>query len=298
MATTNDKQVIFSLVNVGKVYPPKKQVLREIYLGFLLRCEDRRVGSQRIGQEFAAQDHRRDRSELHGRDYPLEGLQRRSAGTGTAARSGQDGEGSGRRGQRKNSSRMLHEYEAVSNKMGEAAPDELEKLLDKQAQLQEKIEAANGWELENVLDLAMDALRCPPRGSKVGSAVRRREAPGGALPPHDPGAGYPVARRADEPSRCRIRAMARAASSAVQGHGHRRDPRPLLPRQRGRMDFGIGSRPWHSVPGELHVLVGAEEGSAGKRREGGVEAPARRWSMSWNGSACRRRPASRRARRG
>ena len=34
MATTNDKQVIFSLVNVGKVYPPKKQVLREIYLGF------------------------------------------------------------------------------------------------------------------------------------------------------------------------------------------------------------------------------------------------------------------------
>ena len=31
---TNDKQVIFSLVNVGKVYPPKKQVLREIYLGF------------------------------------------------------------------------------------------------------------------------------------------------------------------------------------------------------------------------------------------------------------------------
>src|SRR3990167_1460782 len=34
MATTNDKQVIFSLVNVGKVFPPKKQVLREIYLGF------------------------------------------------------------------------------------------------------------------------------------------------------------------------------------------------------------------------------------------------------------------------
>src|SRR5688572_1156489 len=34
MAPTNDKQVIFSLVNVGKVYPPKRQVLREIYLGF------------------------------------------------------------------------------------------------------------------------------------------------------------------------------------------------------------------------------------------------------------------------
>ena len=34
MATTNDKQVIFSLVNVGKVYPPKKQVLREANIGF------------------------------------------------------------------------------------------------------------------------------------------------------------------------------------------------------------------------------------------------------------------------
>ena len=63
---------------------------------------------------------------------------------------------------------MLHEYDAVSNKMGEASPDELEKLLEKQAQLQEKIEAANGWELENVLELAMDALRCPPPDAKVG----------------------------------------------------------------------------------------------------------------------------------
>ena len=44
----------------------------------------------------------------------------------------------------------------------------MEKLLEKQAQLQEKIEAANGWELENVLELAMDALRCPPPDAKVG----------------------------------------------------------------------------------------------------------------------------------
>jgi energy-dependent translational throttle protein EttA len=63
---------------------------------------------------------------------------------------------------------MLREYDAVSNSMGEATPDQLEKLLEKQAQLQEKIEAANGWELDNVLELAMDALRCPPPDAKVG----------------------------------------------------------------------------------------------------------------------------------
>ena len=64
---------------------------------------------------------------------------------------------------------LLKEYEAVSNKIGESSPDEMEKLLDKQAQLQEKIEAANGWELENHLEIAMDALRCPPADQKVGT---------------------------------------------------------------------------------------------------------------------------------
>ena len=43
----------------------------------------------------------------------------------------------------------------------------MEKLSDKQAQLQEKIEAVNGWELENQLDVAMDALRCPPPDAKI-----------------------------------------------------------------------------------------------------------------------------------
>ena len=64
---------------------------------------------------------------------------------------------------------LLKEYEAVSNKIGESSPDEMEKLLDKQAQLQEKIEAANGWELENHLEIAMDALRCPPADQKIGT---------------------------------------------------------------------------------------------------------------------------------
>jgi ATP-binding cassette ChvD family protein len=43
----------------------------------------------------------------------------------------------------------------------------MEKLLEKQSQLQEKIEAANGWELENELEVAMDALRCPPSDTKI-----------------------------------------------------------------------------------------------------------------------------------
>jgi sulfate-transporting ATPase len=62
---------------------------------------------------------------------------------------------------------MLKEYEAVSNKLGDCTPEEMEKLLEKQSNLQEKIEAANGWELENHLEVAMDALRCPPPDAKI-----------------------------------------------------------------------------------------------------------------------------------
>ncbi len=63
---------------------------------------------------------------------------------------------------------LLAEFEAVSNRLGEElGADEMESLLEKQAQLQDEIEAGNGWELESQLEVAMDALRCPPPETKV-----------------------------------------------------------------------------------------------------------------------------------
>jgi ATP-binding cassette ChvD family protein len=167
MATTNDKQVIFSLVNVGKVYPPKKQVLREIYLGFYYGAKIGVLGLNGSGKSSLLRI-------IAGTDSNYTGEITRSKGYSvglleqepqldpdkTVKEIVEEG--------KKELVAMLHEYDAVSNKMGEASPDELEKLLEKQAQLQEKIEAANGWELENVLELAMDALRCPPPDAKVG----------------------------------------------------------------------------------------------------------------------------------
>jgi energy-dependent translational throttle protein EttA len=167
MATTNDKQVIFSLVNVGKVYPPKKQVLREIYLGFYFGAKIGVLGLNGSGKSSLLRI-------IAGTDPNYTGEITRSKGYSvglleqepqldpdkTVKEIVEEG--------KKELVAMLHEYDAVSNKMGEASPDELEKLLEKQAQLQEKIEAANGWELENVLELAMDALRCPPPDAKIG----------------------------------------------------------------------------------------------------------------------------------
>ncbi|MBI1206400.1 MAG: energy-dependent translational throttle protein EttA [Azospirillum sp.] len=63
---------------------------------------------------------------------------------------------------------LLDRFEAVSLKLGEVEdPDEMTALIDEQAALQEKIEAADAWDLERTVEIAMDALRCPPGDADV-----------------------------------------------------------------------------------------------------------------------------------
>ena len=164
---TNDKQVIFSLVNVGKVYPPKRQVLREIYLGFYYGAKIGVLGLNGSGKSsllkiIAGVDPNYTGEISRSKGYSVGLLEQEPQldPNKTVKEVVEEGKAE--------LVALMHEYEAVSNKMGEVGPDEMEKLIDKQAQLQEKIEAANGWELENQLDLAMDALRCPPADQKVG----------------------------------------------------------------------------------------------------------------------------------
>ena len=163
---TNDKQVIFSLVNVGKVYPPKRQVLREIYLGFYYGAKIGVLGLNGSGKSsllkiIAGADPNYTGEITRSKGYSVGLLEQEPQldPNKTVKEVVEEGKAE--------LVALMHEYEAVSNKMGEVGPDEMEKLIDKQAQLQEKIEAANGWELENQLDLAMDALRCPPADQKV-----------------------------------------------------------------------------------------------------------------------------------
>ncbi len=164
---TNDKQVIFSLVGVGKVYPPKKQVLRDIYLGFYYGAKIGVLGLNGSGKSsllkiIAGVDPNYVGEITRSKGYSVGLLEQEPQldPNKTVKEVVEEG--------KKELVALLHEYEAVSNSMGEASPDEMEKLIDKQAQLQEKIEAANGWELESELEIAMDALRCPPADQKVG----------------------------------------------------------------------------------------------------------------------------------
>ena len=80
----------------------------------------------------------------------------------------------------KESKDLLDRFEEVSNKLGEVEdPDEMQKLIDEQAALQEKIEAGNLWDLSRTVEVALDALRCPPPDSdvtKLSGGERRRVA--------------------------------------------------------------------------------------------------------------------------
>jgi energy-dependent translational throttle protein EttA len=164
---TNDKQVIFSLIGVGRVHPPKKQVLKDIYLSFYYGAKIGVIGLNGSGKSTLLRiiagldkDYIGEITMSKGYTVGLLEQEPQLDKNKTVKEIVEEG--------RAEVVSLLHEYEAVSNKLGEnISSEEMEKLLEKQSQLQEKIEAANGWELENELEVAMDALRCPPPDSKI-----------------------------------------------------------------------------------------------------------------------------------
>ncbi|MEC4669846.1 MAG: energy-dependent translational throttle protein EttA, partial [Nitrospirota bacterium] len=163
----SEKQVIFSLIGVGRVFPPKRQVLRDIYLSFYYGAKIGVLGLNGSGKStllriIAGVD----------KDYVGEVTFSKGYTVGLLEQEPQlDGNKTVREVVEEGCQdviRLLREYEEVSNRLGEdVSADEMEKLLEKQSQVQEKIEAANGWELENQLEVAMDALRCPPSETRI-----------------------------------------------------------------------------------------------------------------------------------
>ena len=165
--STNDKQIIFSLIGVGRVHPPKKQVLKDIYLSFYYGAKIGVLGLNGSGKStllriIAGVDKDYLGEITFSKGYTVGLLEQEpELGTGKTVKEVVE-EG------RQDLIDLLREYEVVSSKFAEElSPDEMEKLIEQQGQLQEKIEAANGWELEHQLEVAMDALRCPPPDTKV-----------------------------------------------------------------------------------------------------------------------------------
>ncbi len=165
--STEPNQIIFSLIGVGRVFPPKKQVLRDMYLSFYYGAKIGVLGLNGSGKStllriIAGVDQDYLGEITMSKGYTV-GLMEQEPDL-TAGKTVKEVVEEGR----KEMTSLLHEYEQVSNKLGEElSPDAMEKLLEKQSVLQEKIEAASGWELETELEIAMDALRCPPPDTPV-----------------------------------------------------------------------------------------------------------------------------------
>jgi sulfate-transporting ATPase len=157
----DDKKIIFSMVGVSKVYPPHKQVLKDIYLSFYYGAKIGIIGLNGSGKssllKIIAGVLKPDKGEVvFSPGYSVGYLEQEpQLDEGKTVRQIVE-EGAGE------VVALLKEYEAVSESLGtDLSDDEMEKAIERQGELGELIEKANGWELDSILRRAMDALNCP-----------------------------------------------------------------------------------------------------------------------------------------
>jgi len=171
------KDFVFTMKGLSKTYPPGKKVLNDIYLSFYYGAKIGVIGLNGAGKSTLLKIMAGVETEFEGEAFPGKGtsvgylpqepkLDEKLTVKENVAQG------------MKAVTDLLAEYEKVSSSFTENMdPDAMEKALNRQSALQEKIEAVNGWELDHQLELAMDALRCPPGDSpvdKLSGGERRR----------------------------------------------------------------------------------------------------------------------------
>mgnify|MGYP000864379657 FL=1 len=166
----SDEKIIFSMAGVNKIYPPQKQVLKNIYLSFFYGAKIGVIGLNGSGKSSLLKI-------IAGLDKSYQGEVVFSPGYSvgylaqepeldlekTVLEVVQEGVAE--------ITAILQEYEEINEKFGlpevyENA-DEMDRLLTRQGELQDKIDATNAWEIDSKLERAMDALRCPEPEAKI-----------------------------------------------------------------------------------------------------------------------------------
>ena len=160
-------QYIYTMVNLGKVVPPKREILKGIYLSFFPGAKIGVLGSNGAGKSSLLRI-------MAGIDHDFIGEARAAEGTriGFLPQEPVLDPDKDVRGNVEDAVReqraLLTEFEAVSARFSEPmTDDEMNKLLDRQGALQERIETLNLWDLDRTIDIAMDALRLPPGEASI-----------------------------------------------------------------------------------------------------------------------------------
>ncbi len=161
-------QFIYTMNRVGKVVPPKRVILRDISLSFFPGAKIGVLGLNGSGKSTLLRI-------MAGKDADIEGEARAQPGIKVGFLPQEPeldetktvrqvvGEGVG------DVQRLIDRFNAVSDRFAEPmSDDEMNKLMEEQAKLQDQIDAVGGWELERKLEIAADSLRLPPWDAVVG----------------------------------------------------------------------------------------------------------------------------------
>ena len=178
----DDKKIIFSMVGVSKTYPPQKQVLKNIYLSFFYGAKIGIIGLNGSGKSsllkiIAGIDKDYQGEVVFSQDYSVGYLEQEPKldPEKTVIEIVREGV--------QPVMDLLAEFDKVNEAFGDPDvlddPDKMDALIARQAELQDKLDAADAWNIDSRLERAMDALQCPPDDQKVSTlsgGERRRVA--------------------------------------------------------------------------------------------------------------------------
>ena len=166
----DDKKIIFSMVGVSKIIPPQRQILKDIYLSFFYGAKIGIIGLNGSGKStllkiIAGLDKNYQGNVVFSPGYTVGYLEQEPKldPDKTVKEVVQEGV--------KPVMDLLKEYEEVNKGFEDPEvledPEKMDKLINRQAELQDKLDACDAWNIDNKLERAMDALRCPPDDKKI-----------------------------------------------------------------------------------------------------------------------------------
>jgi ATP-binding cassette ChvD family protein len=159
-------QYIFTMKDLRKVVPPDREILRGIWLSFLPGAKIGVLGANGAGKSTLLRIMAGLETEFMGEAFPAAEVTIGHLAQEPQLDLAKDVLGNVMEGVAETQA-LLKRFEEVSSAFGDADPDTMEKLLAEQATLQDRIDAANAWELDRTVEIAMDALRLPPGDAEV-----------------------------------------------------------------------------------------------------------------------------------
>src|SRR5437588_4854866 len=170
-------QFIFIMKDLRKIVPPKREILKGIWLSFYPGAKIGVLGANGAGKSTLLRIMAGVDQDFLGEAKPADGVRIGFLAQEPRLDPDKDVRGNVEEGVAEIRG-LLTRFDEINARLGEPLdPDEMEKVLEEQARVQDAIEAAGGWDLDRTVEIAMDALRCPPGEADVatlsGGEVRR-----------------------------------------------------------------------------------------------------------------------------